>query len=691
MSGDSTTGPEDAGGGRKTGAATRPRADADSPGSAALPGEGRQLTLRAALTGMALGALLSVCNLYAALRIGLSFNMSITAALLGYGFWTAAHHVSGRRIRPLGLLENNINQTACSAGALVPSAGLVTTIPALTIVTGAELPWAWLALWVLSVCLVGIVVAIALRPQMLQVDNLPFPVGLACAETLRGLHGRGREALERVAALLAAAAAGALVPLLKAALGARLAAAGLRDFVFPAPGAVRGLKFAQLTLGAQLSPFLLGVGGLIGLRIGASLLLGAVVAFGLLAPAVVRSGHLQLTAVAPLASLPAGTSLAEIEPGRLRYDAARGRLEWRGWMSAAQHATLRAASSHPAYLTAVETLRDRAQPGRTPLNTTDLLAWLIWPGVTLMVVSALTSFAFSWRALAAVAGMVRRRMAALAGGPGADFGRSALLAAVLAVLALSVALQVGLFEIAWWAALGGVALSFALALVAARVSGEVGLTPVAQISKVTQLAIGVAAPQAPAANLMGASVAGGAASQCADLLHDLKCGRLLGAAPRTQAWAQMLGALGGAAVAAAAYLWLVPDPRQTLLTEALPAPGVRGATMVAELLQGGRNVLPPGAETAMLVAAAAGVLLALAEKLAPARLRPWMLSGTGIGTAFVIPAYYSITIFLGGLLALGLGRWVKSWSRRFLITVCTGLIVGDTLTEFVVALGRMAG
>ena len=45
-----------------------------------------QLTLRALATGMLLGGVLSICNIYAGLKVGLVFNMAIPAALLGFEF-----------------------------------------------------------------------------------------------------------------------------------------------------------------------------------------------------------------------------------------------------------------------------------------------------------------------------------------------------------------------------------------------------------------------------------------------------------------------------------------------------------------------------------------------------------------------------------------------------------------------------
>ncbi len=602
-----------------------PTSDAPTTGAAnptplTLCPDAPQLTLRGVLTGALLGAVLSVCNIYAGLKLGMVFNMSIVAALLGYGFWAGVEGLSGGRVRRFDMLENNINQTGCSAAAYVPSAGLVTAIPALALLTGQTLSWPVLAGWLLVVCLLGNVIAVGLRRQMIVAEKLPFAVGIAGAETLRGLHARecaaavsgaplppdqpvgyatgrhGREAAARIEALLVGAAASACL-----AVSTYVARIG----TLAAPGALRGLRLSGLTFGLSTSPLLPAVGGLIGFRTCASLLLGSIVAFGLIAPPLLADG------------------------------------------------TMRAAT-YP-----------------------EMVTWLVWPGVTMMVVAALVSLAFSWRALAT--GVAR--LFTSQPGPGSLQRRSPYALALGASLVTVIGIQVLLFAVPWWVAAVGVLLAFILALGAARVAGETGMNPIAPVAKLTQLAVGALLPQSPAANLMAANVTSGAASQCADLLSDLKCGALLGAAPRAQTIAQLCGAAAGACAAAFAYTLLVPNPATQLLTEELPAPGVRGVMVVAELFQGGFRGLPAGTPLAMLIAALVAVALTLGERLAPARARRWVPSTASVGMAFVFPASVSAAIFLGGLVALLLGKWCRDWSSRFLITVCTGLIVGDTLTS----------
>lgn len=644
-------------------------------------------TLRAVFTGIALAAVFSICNVYVGLQLGAAVNMSLVAVLLGYGFWAGVRVFSGGRVRRWGMLENNISQTACSSGGLVASAGLTAPVPALALLTGTTLPWYLLALWVFAVCLVGIVVACALRRRLLVHDPLPFPLGTATAELLREIHARSSEAAARIKTLLAAGGA---------ASAATLVISHFRVGLVGLPLRLAGFKARAFTLALDPSPFFIGVGGLIGFRAGASLLLGAILAYGVIAPPLVRSGHIQLTVREPLETLPPGVEPGAYADGTLRYDAPRHRLEWQGIMSAERRDALLALSADSAYRAAVQQLYLRSQigpsaaagaagaelPRRPPArpNYRDLLQWLVWPGVALMVVSGLLSFALSWRSIVRVFGRRRGRDEAPPA-DGGDVPARWLVAGLAVALALSVVLQVWLFGVPAPVAALSVVLAFALAIVATRVSGETGITPVGQVGKVAQLALGGLLPRSPAANLMGANVAAGAGSQSADLLDDLKCGQLLGTPPRWQALAQLCGAATGALVGSAAYLAMIPNPAERLLSDDWPAPGVATMKTVAELFQTGLAHLPPGAVQAMLIAAAVAVALVTLERALPRTLARLVPRPATLGLAFVIPASSSFGLFLGGLAALCLGRWVRTWTQRLWVALCAGLVAGGSLTE----------
>jgi len=808
-----------------------------------------QLTLRAILTGMTLGALLSACNVYTGLKIGWGLNMSITAALLSYGFWNALHGLSGGRVRRWGILENNINQTACSSGAAVSSAGLVAPIPALAMMTGESLTWHFMALWVFSVCLVGITVGIALRRQMLVRDKLRFPFGIAAAETLREMYAKGAEAVARVKILVLAGVVSMGVKLLHEAK--LLAVNGL-------PFSVGGFSAKSLTLALDPKLLMVGVGGLIGFRACLSLLLGAGLAYAVLGPWLIGQDMVRLTVREPLHEVPAGVEFPPEPESYARFDPNKHELEWRGvmtpahleqllslsadaryqevvrklyvrsqrvvaeglaqspagrdavaalcaqfgytttrelrisepldelprsfvmpleyddlveydhgrrrlvavgslpasgrdallaradeWLAAhptgaAVMATFRAAveqlyershesflppgvvipeeladriaydrqahtltahgvltdedaaalrtlSADPDFQATVDSLIEGAAYRPAQANYNDLLQWLLWPGVTLMVVSALVSFAFSWRSMLNAIPGLRRKGANSANPPltpeqTGEVAMKWFIVALICALILSTTLQIGLFQIFWWAAVLGILLTFVLAVVAARVSGETGITPVGAMGKVTQLLFGVMTPASPATNLMTANVTGGAASQCADLLHDLKCGYLLGAMPRYQTLAQIFGAAAGAMAGSGIYLIMIPNPGEQLLTAEWPAPAVAAWKAVAELFQVGFAALPRGAVYGMIVAGVLGVIIPVVEKVCPKR---WLLaipSPASVGLAFVIPGHNSISMFLGGLIVLLLGKLWSSWSKRFVVAIAAGLVAGEGIT-----------
>ncbi|HLT28675.1 MAG TPA: OPT/YSL family transporter, partial [Myxococcaceae bacterium] len=317
----------------------------------------------------------------------------------------------------------------------------------------------------------------------------------------------------------------------------------------------------------------------------------------------------------------------------------------------------------------------------------------LWPGVGMMVTSSLTSFAFSWRSVvAAIRGTGRKRQQNIADATEVDDGglsRAWYLRALAVALVIATVAQVLIFGISLWLAVFAVFFTFLLAIVAGRVSGETAITPVGPMGKVTQLVVGVMSPGDPVGNLMAANVTGGAASQTGDMLHDLKAGHLIGAKARLQGLSQTLGILGGALVGSAAYLVLIPDPSRQLLTAEWPAPAAAAWKAVAEVFSEGLHAMPPGTQMALLVAGVLGVVLALLEKLLPERARRFVPSPASIGLAFIVPAWNSISMFLGAVLAVVARKVAPKWSAAFLIVVAAGVIAGESLTGVLIAVQKI--
>jgi uncharacterized oligopeptide transporter (OPT) family protein len=192
-----------------------------------------------------------------------------------------------------------------------------------------------------------------------------------------------------------------------------------------------------------------------------------------------------------------------------------------------------------------------------------------------MVVAGLLSFALSWRtamnafrdlgqifSFGSAAAMERSRIEA----PMSWFA----IGQIVSLVALAW-LGHASFGMPIWQSLIAVALSFLLALVACRVTGETDTTPVGAMGKVTQLAFGALSPGNVNVNLMSANVTAGAATSAADLLTDLKSGYLLGANPRQQFIAQFAGIFVGSIVSVLALAVLAPNA-QALGTEPVSCP-----------------------------------------------------------------------------------------------------------------------
>lgn len=573
----------------------------------------RGFTLRAVLTGAVLGSALSICNIYLGLKIGWGMNMSVTAALMAFGIWRAVAAARGGKGAML-IGENNISQTGASAAAAISSAGLVAPIPAWTIITGEQLSYPMLVIWVLSVGLVGVVVAVPLRRQLLEVDKLPFPGGMATGQTLKELYAKGADAVDRVRMLLGGMVAGAISKIVNVVYALHAIA---MPFSIPASGAaasggVAAYTANNLTFAVEPGLLMVAVGGLVGLRAALSMLLGGVFAWGILLPYALNQGW-------------AETGAPEVS-----------------WFAKG-------------------------------------VKWLLWPGVSMMVFASLTSFAFSWRSVGkAITGAFSR------GGPPVeadprDVPKAWFAGALAVALAFSSVLQVLLFDIQPHLAAIGVLLSFLMAIVAGRVSGETNTTPVGAMGKVTQLTFGLLDPGNVASNLMAANVTGGAASQCADLLHDLKTGSMIGSWPRHQALSQAVGVTGGAIVGSAAYMVLIPDPKGMLLTDAWAAPAVATWKAVAEIFAKGIEAMPPGSLKGLVIGAGVGIIGALAERLLPKQIVQYMPSVVSVGLAFTLQVYTALSFALGAVLMLILSKLAPKWTPKYGIVLCAGIIAGESL------------
>ncbi len=234
------------------------------------------LTVRALVAGVGLGAVLAAGNVYVCLKTGYVDGGSIPAAITGFALLGL-----GRR-KPPCADENNVTQAVAASAAITTVAlGLSGSVPALALL-GAEIPtWALLAAGLLC-SLLGVQIACALRSRLIEQESLPFPTGLATGEVIRAMH-EVADAGRRRAQVLGASAAAAGV-----ATWLRDGPPGWIPTFTPLPWlcSAEGLAVP----GVSWSPLLFSTGLLIGLRGAASILLGSVIGWILLAPRLLPAG-----------------------------------------------------------------------------------------------------------------------------------------------------------------------------------------------------------------------------------------------------------------------------------------------------------------------------------------------------------------------------------------------------------------
>ncbi|MEN8127333.1 MAG: oligopeptide transporter, OPT family [Planctomycetota bacterium] len=210
-----------------------------------------EITVKAFILGVLLSIILSAANAYLGLFAGMTVSASIPAAVISMGVL--------RLFRKSNILENNIVQTAASAGESL-AAGVIFTLPALIILDF----WQEFSIfWIASIAgfggLLGVLFTIPLRRSLIVQGDLKFPEGVATAEVLEtGQHGKG------VKHLVHAGIFGGLFKL------------GANGFGFW-PEAVAGATPVGKSLaffGSKLSPALLSVGYIVGLNIAVLVFLG---------------------------------------------------------------------------------------------------------------------------------------------------------------------------------------------------------------------------------------------------------------------------------------------------------------------------------------------------------------------------------------------------------------------------------
>ncbi len=280
------------------------------PSQAVLP----EFTLRAMVMGTILGMVFGASSLYLVLKVGLTVSASIPVAVIAITLFRMMHKLGAKDST---ILENSIAQTAGSAGESL-AFGLGVTMPAILIL-GFDLEIYRVMLVAILGGLLGILLMIPMRRTMIveKHHELKYPEGTACAEVLKAAADDvSREAAGESSNPNAQVDAnkrakiifgGFLIGLIYKV--GNIALKGWKDtveYVFPAP-----LKAGSI--GTEISPELLGVGYIIGPKIASIMAAGGVLSYMLLIPLIKFFGDGLLSPLAPATKL-----ISEMSPHEIR-------------------------------------------------------------------------------------------------------------------------------------------------------------------------------------------------------------------------------------------------------------------------------------------------------------------------------------------------------------------------------------
>jgi uncharacterized oligopeptide transporter (OPT) family protein len=233
------------------------------------------------------------------------------------------------------------------------------------------------------------------------------------------------------------------------------------------------------------------------------------------------------------------------------------------------------------------------------------------------------------------------------------------------------------FGMPYWQSAVAVVMSFALALVACRVTGETDTTPIGPMGKVTQLTFGALSPGNMNVNLMSANITAGAAGSSADLLTDLKSGYLLGAHPRKQFIAQFAGIFIGTIVSVLAFTLIVDKP-EVVGSDQFPAPAAQTWAAVAQALSKGFEALAAVKVWSIAIGAAVGMLFTVLPKFFP-KHEKFLPSASGFGLAWIFQWYYGLLFFMGAVLGWAFHIKSPAKAEEFTYPVASGVMAGGAL------------
>ena len=583
-----------------------------------------ELTIRSILLGIILSVVLASANAYLGLFAGMTVSASIPAAVISMGIL--------KLLRKSNVLENNIVQTAASAGESV-AAGVIFTFPALVIMGfWEEFNYLWVTLIAGFGGLLGVLFTIPLRRSLIIEEKLKFPEGVATAEVLQ----TGEKGGQGVKTIAKAAAAGAVYKL----------GSGKLFGLFPEvlEGA-RSVGSSVAYFGSNLSPALISVGYIVGLNIAILLFLGGAANWFVAIP-IISS----LDGGCPPDMSPADWAYT-IWSTKTRYIGVGSMLIGGLWTIFHMRKSL--VSGVLSGLKAYSHVGDAAASKVDRTEKDMPMKWIV-----ILIVASIVPLFFVYQHFVQ------------------QIHVSLVMAAVMLVVGFIFSAVAG-----YMAGLVGSSNN--------PVSG-VTISTVLISSLLLVLLMGADAANGPAAAIIVGSVVCCAAAIAGDNMQDLKAGHILGATPWKQQVMQMVGTISAALVMAPVLTLLLKAYGFGTGEGALAAPQ---ASLMAAVAEGVFEKNLPWIYISIGIAVAIVIIAAdlwLQQKKIPFRM-PVLAVAIGI----YLPFELSVPIFIGGLLHYIVGKTFKKrnapveqieHANRTGLLFASGLITGEALMGILMAI-----
>jgi len=622
-------------------------------------GDMAQLTLRSGLTGFLLGAILSATGLYIGAKTGIAIGVGLTSVILAFALFRMMHAAGWAS--DFTVLENNCTQSIATAAGYVVTP-LFSSLAAYMMVSGKLIPWWQLMIWIAVISVLGVLVAFPMKRRFINEDQLPFPEGRACGVVLDSLYtGNAGEGMYKarllakvsaLAALYQAAVSDGWMNLLQFKILRMDQWAGMKEpwtfherldqyyyeaavkFDLAIPK-ILGTDIRVLGLRLTADVAMMGVGGLMGIAVATSCLLGAFINFVILAPIMIQIGD-----IAPRVG-PTGVLV--------------------------------------------------------PLNRAEIVnQWSLWWGVAMMVTGSMVGLLAKpelfTSAFKSLAGRGKRNAA----DTGPDLLKDIEVPLWVSYIGVPVFGLLGawitheFFGVPMLLALVSLPLIFVLTVICTNSMALTSWTPTGALSKITQFTMGAIDRSNPASNLLPAGMTSEIAANAANLLSDIKPGYMLGGKPRHQVVGHVVGIVSGvlACVPLFFLLFLPTDGHglrsvSTLVSEQFPMPAALQWKGVADIIAKGLKGLPISAVIAVAVAVVSAIALEVARIATRGRFQ---ISAVSVGLGVVLPPESTLAMWIGALIfwllskryktpgTIGWRRWVDGCEP-----ICAGLISGAAL------------